>query len=137
MWQRVRTVYGSHPLARYQLPTEYHKRICSYYNALTSLVQVSKTDASYVPETDHWRSNLAACLWDDVLLHLHGGHRWMRTPDGQHFILYSLGVMPKASLKAAEKYFVVAKPVLAAMLLTGRSVSRSSLLAMSIRMFLM
>ncbi len=43
--------------------------------ALTSLAQLAKTDASYIPETDHWRSNLASCLWDDVLLHLHGGQR--------------------------------------------------------------
>lgn len=43
--------------------------------ALTSLRQLPKTDASYIPETDHWRSNLASCLWDDVILHLHGGQR--------------------------------------------------------------
>lgn len=43
--------------------------------ALTSLAQLPKNDASYIPETDHWRSNLASCLWDDVLLHLHGGQR--------------------------------------------------------------
>ena len=33
--------------------------------------------------------------------------------------------MPKASLKAAEKYFVVAKPVFVAMPPTERSVSHS------------
>lgn len=43
--------------------------------ALTSLRDLPRTDASYIPATDQWRSNLASCLWDDVVLHLHGGQR--------------------------------------------------------------
>lgn len=43
--------------------------------ALTSLKMLPKTDASYIPETDHWRSNISSSLWDDVVLHLHGEQR--------------------------------------------------------------
>jgi beta-galactosidase len=40
--------------------------------ALASLADVPVTDASYIPEADQWRSNVSSCLWDDVVLHLHG-----------------------------------------------------------------
>ena len=40
--------------------------------ALTSLKDLSKTDASYIAVSDHWRSNVSSSLWDDVVLHLHG-----------------------------------------------------------------
>lgn len=40
--------------------------------ALESLANVPPTDASHIPETDQWRSNVSSCLWDDVELHLHG-----------------------------------------------------------------
>lgn len=40
--------------------------------ALQSLATLPKTDASYIPASDHWRSNISSCLWDDVLLHVHG-----------------------------------------------------------------
>lgn len=43
--------------------------------ALTSLKQLPQTDASYIPATDQWRSNISSGLWDDVVLHLHGGQR--------------------------------------------------------------
>ncbi len=36
---------------------------------LCSLDDVPLTDASRIPEADHWRSNLSSCLWDDVLLY--------------------------------------------------------------------
>lgn len=40
--------------------------------ALASLKHVPQTDASYIPDADHWRSNVSSGLWDDVLLHWHG-----------------------------------------------------------------
>jgi beta-galactosidase len=40
--------------------------------ALASLANVSPLDASYIPESDQWRSNVSSSLWDDVVLHLHG-----------------------------------------------------------------
>jgi beta-galactosidase len=40
--------------------------------ALTPLQDVPVTDASFIPPTDQWRSNVSSCLWDDVVLHLHG-----------------------------------------------------------------
>jgi beta-galactosidase len=40
--------------------------------ALASLKNVSPKDASFIPWADHWRSNIASSLWDDVVLHLHG-----------------------------------------------------------------
>ncbi|MCL2649628.1 MAG: glycoside hydrolase [Candidatus Azobacteroides sp.] len=43
--------------------------------ALTSLKNISPQDASYIPPVDQWRSNISSCLWDDVVLHLHGDHR--------------------------------------------------------------
>lgn len=43
--------------------------------ALTSLKELPQEDASYIPETDHWRSNISSSLWDDVVLHLHGDQR--------------------------------------------------------------
>jgi beta-galactosidase len=43
--------------------------------ALVSLKNLSKSDASYIPATDHWRSNISSGLWDDVVLHLHGEQR--------------------------------------------------------------
>lgn len=36
---------------------------------LQPLTRVPKTNASYIPEADHWRSSVAAYLWDDVFLH--------------------------------------------------------------------
>ena len=43
--------------------------------ALSSLKEIPSTDASYIPPADQWRSNIASCLWDDVILHLHGATR--------------------------------------------------------------
>jgi len=43
--------------------------------ALSSLKDVPLTDASYIPPADQWRSNVSSCLWDDVVLHLHGNTR--------------------------------------------------------------
>ncbi|MDB5121888.1 MAG: glycoside hydrolase family 2 sugar binding protein [Mucilaginibacter sp.] len=40
--------------------------------ALASLKNVPKSDASYIPLTDQWRTNVSSGLWDDVILHLHG-----------------------------------------------------------------
>jgi len=39
--------------------------------ALQSLGQVPPTDASYIPPADQWRSNISACLWDDVSIHFY------------------------------------------------------------------
>jgi len=46
--------------------------------ALTPLSHVPVTDASYIPSADQWRSNISACLWDDVVLHTDGGARITR-----------------------------------------------------------
>ena len=35
---------------------------------LHSLQDVPPDDASRIPETDWWRTNIASCLWDDVSL---------------------------------------------------------------------
>lgn len=43
--------------------------------ALKSLKDVKTTDASRIPEADHWRSNISSCLWDDVFLKFHGAFR--------------------------------------------------------------
>jgi hypothetical protein len=43
--------------------------------ALSSLNDISQKDASYIPPADQWRSNVSSCLWDDVILHLHGNTR--------------------------------------------------------------
>jgi len=40
--------------------------------ALASLKNVPETDASYIPGSDQWRSNVSSGLWDDVVLHLQG-----------------------------------------------------------------
>lgn len=42
---------------------------------LASLKETPKDDASYIPAVDQWRSNVASCLWDDVVLHLYKGAR--------------------------------------------------------------
>ena len=43
--------------------------------ALSSLKDISPQDASHIPPADQWRSNISSCLWDDVVLHLHGNLR--------------------------------------------------------------
>jgi len=43
--------------------------------ALKSLKDIPETDASYIPMADQWRSNISSCLWNDVILKLHGGWR--------------------------------------------------------------
>ncbi len=43
--------------------------------ALASLKDVPAEDASYIPVTDQWRSDISSGLWDDVVLHLHGEAR--------------------------------------------------------------
>jgi beta-galactosidase len=43
--------------------------------ALESLKNMPVTDASYIPVADQWRSNISSCLWDDVILYLHGTAR--------------------------------------------------------------
>lgn len=43
--------------------------------ALTSLRDLPVSDASYIAESDHWRSNISSSLWDSVILHFHGDHR--------------------------------------------------------------
>ncbi|MFP5041709.1 hypothetical protein [Parasediminibacterium sp. JCM 36343] len=40
--------------------------------SLASLKNMHPTDASYIPGSDHWRTNVGSSLWDDVVLHLHG-----------------------------------------------------------------
>jgi len=40
--------------------------------ALKPLDQVDARDASRIPDADMWRSNVSSCLWDDVILKLHG-----------------------------------------------------------------
>ncbi len=39
---------------------------------LNGLGAIPTDDASFIPPADHWRSNVAACVWDDVSLRLHG-----------------------------------------------------------------
>src|SRR4030042_6937108 len=39
--------------------------------ALSQLNNIPQSDASYIPEADHWRSNISSYLWDDVVLKLH------------------------------------------------------------------
>ncbi len=46
--------------------------------ALTSLADLDKTDASYIPIADQWRSNISSCIWDDIVLELHGNARLAR-----------------------------------------------------------
>ena len=43
--------------------------------ALKSLKDIPETDASYIPVADQWRSNISSCLWNDVILKLHGEYR--------------------------------------------------------------
>lgn len=43
--------------------------------ALTSLKDLSSTDASYIPTADQWRTNVSSGLWNDVVLKLHGDCR--------------------------------------------------------------
>lgn len=43
--------------------------------ALSSLKDLPETDASYIPVADQWRSNISSCLWNDVVLRLHGDLR--------------------------------------------------------------
>lgn len=38
---------------------------------LTGLGALDPKDASFVPYADHWRSNVGACIWDDVVLRWH------------------------------------------------------------------
>jgi beta-galactosidase len=40
--------------------------------ALKSLKDIPEADASYIPVADQWRSNISSCLWNDVILKLHG-----------------------------------------------------------------
>jgi hypothetical protein len=40
--------------------------------ALQSLKNMQPTDASYIPGSDHFRSNIGSSLWDDVVLYFHG-----------------------------------------------------------------
>ena len=46
--------------------------------ALTSLRDLTQTDASYIARADHWRSNCSSSLWDDVYLHFHNDARIQR-----------------------------------------------------------
>lgn len=46
--------------------------------ALTSISDLSPEDASYIPETDQWRSNSSSSLWDDVYIHFHNEKRIQR-----------------------------------------------------------
>ena len=58
--------------------------------SLASLKNVPATDASWIPETDQWRSNISSCLWDDVILHLHGSAeicRLIPRIEGRHLAL--------------------------------------------------
>lgn len=43
--------------------------------ALSSLKDIPQTDASYIPVADQWRSNISSCLWNDVVLKVHGNLR--------------------------------------------------------------
>lgn len=40
--------------------------------ALRPLDKIPDGDASRIPEADRWRSNISSCLWDDVVLRVHG-----------------------------------------------------------------
>lgn len=46
--------------------------------SLTSLSNLSTDDASYIPKTDQWRSNITSSLWDDVYIHFHNEKRIQR-----------------------------------------------------------
>lgn len=50
---------------------------------LEGLGQLSKQDASYIPVADQWRSNVGACLWDDVVLRFTGTYAI-----GRHYPVY-------------------------------------------------
>ena len=39
---------------------------------LQGLAKTACDDASYIPPADHWRSNVAACVWDDLGIRFHG-----------------------------------------------------------------
>src|SRR5688500_18614568 len=45
---------------------------------LASLKDVPADDASCIPAADRWRTNVSACLWDSVVLRLHGDSRIRR-----------------------------------------------------------
>ncbi len=40
--------------------------------ALASLKDLPESDASYIPVADQWRSNISSCLWNEVILKVHG-----------------------------------------------------------------
>lgn len=69
---------------------------------LASLKDVPKTDASYTPTADQWRSDVSSSLWDAVVLHTHGDVSIDRiTP----FIDYKAQkVSVKFDLDAAENF---------------------------------
>ena len=46
--------------------------------ALASLSDFDETNASYIALADQWRSNISSCIWDDIVLELHGNARLSR-----------------------------------------------------------
>ncbi len=70
---------------------------------------VPMADASRIPPADHWRSNLASCLWDDVGLRLHGGAWFTRVVPHTDFAAGTLtpcwrlgGAVPPDATVSAE-----------------------------------
>ena len=65
--------------------------------ALTSLRDLPVSDASYIAESDHWRSNISSSLWDSVILHFHGDHRVTNLipdadPEAKRLALYEIQI---------------------------------------------
>lgn len=54
------------------LPNNPSSRSITLEIALESLNELDPQDASAVPEADRWRTNISSCLWDSVVLRLHG-----------------------------------------------------------------
>jgi len=46
--------------------------------ALQSLRDIPESDASYVPRANHWRSNISALIWDDIVLKTYSKFRISR-----------------------------------------------------------
>lgn len=60
--------------------------------ALDSLETMDESNASYIPKADHWRSCVASCLWDQVLLKYHGEQKFDRIYPVTHFDIDQLSV---------------------------------------------
>ena len=71
---------------------------------LETLNTMDKEDASYLPPSDHWRSNLTSHLWDDVEIVLYNSIRvdWLipEYENGAYYIRYK-GVMERSAASSA------------------------------------